>query len=65
MSEREGIGTGLDRRGLLKYTGLGAAGLLASSFLAACSRSSGSSDGGSSKKPIRVGASLSLTGALA
>lgn len=64
MSEREDIGMGLGRRDVLKYAGLGAVGLMASGFLAACSRT-GPSDPGSSKKPIRVGASLALTGPLA
>lgn len=68
MNQDEGTETGISRRDLLRYSGLGAAGLMASSFLVACSRSDKASSGptgGSSKKPIRVGASLSLTGALA
>lgn len=64
--------TDISRRDVLKYSGIGALTIMGSGLLAACSSSSkssssggASSSGATSGKPIRVGASLSLTGSLA
>jgi branched-chain amino acid transport system substrate-binding protein len=68
MDERnpETSGSSYTRRDVLRFSGIGAIGLAGSALLAACGAdSSGGGGGKSSSKPIRIGASLALTGPLA
>jgi branched-chain amino acid transport system substrate-binding protein len=65
VSDGSSSQAGPSRRDVLKLSGVGALSFAGFGLLAACGSGSDDASSGDSKKPIKVGASLSLTGTLA